>query len=413
MKKTLLTFVAVALLSPLSTSAQMIWVGTWATSPASGPAVVTPDVSLGAEALTVRQVIRMSLGGKKIRLALSNEFGHSPLLISDVHFQGHDTKDSIIPESDREVTFSGKAAVTIPAGRFVTSDPVDFALENSSDVDISFFVPKRPVESVTSHSISRATTYVSSGNEVRSISLTSPKAIQHWYFLKDVQVEAPITSFAIVALGDSITDGFGSTANKNQRWTDALAVRLLANGETKHIAVLNEGISGNRLLTGDAGAGPAAVDRLDRDGLSAPGGKYIILLIGINDIGRATRPHNPNDRVTASDLLNRVTALDLLKGYSQVIHRAHAKGIKVIGATLTPYMHANYASPEGEQMRQAINAFIRQPGNFDGVIDFDKAARDPNHPDEILPAYNDGDHLHPNNAGYQAMAEAVDLSLFR
>ncbi|SNS41542.1 Lysophospholipase L1 [Granulicella rosea] len=401
MKKALSALIALALLSPLPSLAQN-WVGTWAAAPLNWSSVVTPNLSIGSEALTVRQVVHVSLGGRKVRLALSNEFGHSPLLISDVHFQEHDSKDSIIPESDHKVTFSGKAAITIPEGEFVTSDPVDFALENSSDVDISFFVPKRPVTSMTMHPLSRETTYISSGNEVTSISLTSPTTIQHWYFLKNVQVEAPKESFAIVAVGDSITDGFASTADKNRRWTDDLATRLLASPETRHIAVLNEGISGNRLLKPDTG--PALLDRLHRDTLSAPGVKYIVLLIGINDIGRTAKPHNPNDPVTIAELL---------EGYSQVIHRAHADGIKVIGATLTPYTHANYASHEGERMRQALNTFIRQPDNFDGVIDFDKVVRDPNHLDEILPAYNDGDHLHPNDAGYQAMADAVDLSLFR
>lgn len=401
MKKHYLGLLYAAFLVSLPASAQN-WVGTWASSPMSGPPTLSEGLSLGSKDLTVRQVVHISLGGKKVRLSLTNEFGQAPLSISDVHLQQHGTKDSITAGSDHVIKFSGSAAVTIPAGQFVTSDPVDISLGNSSDLDISFLVPKQPLESATLHSLALATSYISAGNETTAASLTSPITIQHWYFVKDLQVDAPKDSFAVVTLGDSITDGAHSTPDTNRRWPDDLAARLLANKKTRHVAVINEGISGNRLLK--EVAGPSALNRLDRDILNAPGAKYVIILEGINDIGRTTMPRKPDDPVTIAQILD---------GFKQIIQRAHAKGLKVIGATLTPYMKATYSSSDGEKMRQTLNAFILQPGNFDGVIDFDKVTRDPQHPDQFLPAYNDGDHLHPNDAGYDAMAKAIDLSLFR
>lgn len=395
-----MTLSAVFLFSMMSHAQN--WVGTWASSPMSSSPSIAEGLSLGAKDLTIREVVRGSLGGKKVRISLTNEFGKSPLVVSNVHLQRHRAADSITPGSDHAVTFSGNASVTIPAGQFVTSDPINLDLPNTADLVVSICVPQQAIESATIHSLSLATSYVALGDQTTAPSLTSPTSVAHWYFLKDIQVDAPKGAFAVVTLGDSITDGAHSTVDANRRWPDDLAMRLLANKKTRNVAVLNEGISGNRLLK--EVAGPSALDRLDRDVLNAPGVKYVILLEGINDIGRTTMPRKPDDPVTTAQILD---------GYRQIIQRAHAKGLKVIGATLTPYLGATYSSPEGEQMRQALNYFILQPGNFDGVIDFDKATRDPQHPGQYLPSFNDGDHLHPNDAGYTAMANAINLSSFR
>lgn len=384
------------------TSRAQNWVGTWAASPMAGSPSVAEGISFGSKDLTVREVVRGSLGGKKIRVSLTNEFGKSPLIVSSVHLQRHGAADSIIPGSDRAVRFSGSSSVTIPPGQFATSDPLDLDLPDTTDLVVSICVPQQEIESATVHALSLATSYVAFGDQTSATSLTSPTSVAHWYFLKDVQIDAPKNAFAVVTLGDSITDGAHSTVDANRRWPDDLATRLLADKKTRNVTVLNEGISGNRLLK--EVTGPSALDRLDRDVLNAPGAKYVILLEGINDIGRTTMPRKPDDPVTTAQILD---------GYRQIIQRVHAKGLKIIGATLTPYLGATYSSPEGEQMRQALNAFILQPGNFDGVIDFDKATRDPQHPGQFLPAFNDGDHLHPNDAGYSAMANAIRPSSFR
>jgi lysophospholipase L1-like esterase len=401
MRKHRFTVLSLALLCSVPLLGQK-WVGTWAASPMAGSTSVGDGLLFGAKDLTIRQVVHLSLGGERISVSLTNEFGTSPLLLSDVHIQLHDKGDSIIPGSDHAVKFSGDNAITIPAGQFVTSDPVNLKVANTSDLVVSFCVPKQPIENATLHWAAFATGYVTAGNEATSVSLTSPATVLHWYFLKDVRVDVPKSSVAVVTLGDSITDGARSTPDHNQRWPDDLARRLLTYKKTEHVSVINEGINGNRVLKDDSG--PSALARLDRDVLSAPGVKYIILLEGINDIGRTTMPRESDDPVTTGQII---------EGYKQIIHRAHEKGIKIIGATLTPYMHAGYYSAEGEQMRQGLNAFIRQPGNFDAVIDFDKVTRNPQQPEQFLPLYNDGDHLHPNDAGYVAMSDAIDLSLFR
>lgn len=401
MKKCVLVLISAVFVSSMPALAQK-WVGTWAASPVPGSPKITDAVLLGSSDLTIRQVIHVSRGGNKLRLSLTNEFGQAPLSISDIHIQQHGVGDAILPSSDHVVKFSGSPSVVIPAGQFVASDPIDMPVPNTSDLTISFCVPKQALQTATLHELSMATSYVSTGDQATAASLTAPTSFQHWYFIKDLQIDSPENSVAVVTLGDSITDGVHSSLDANRRWPDDLAARLLANAGTAHIAVLNEGISGNRVL--QEGTGPAAVDRLDRDVLNAPGARYVILMEGINDVGRTFLRLKPGDPVTTDQIID---------GYKQIIQRVHAKGMKIYGATLTPYMGAGYSSPQGEQMRLALNAFILHPGNFDGVIDFDKVTRDPEHPDHFLPTYNDGDHLHPNDAGYAAMAGAIDLSLFR
>lgn len=382
--------------------AQQRWVGTWAASPVPAPPKINKTITLGAKEITIREIVHLSQGGNTMRVTLTNEFGTGPLTISSAHIAFLAAKDSILPKTDHALTFDGKPTVTIPAGQFLASDPIKLTVPIFSDIVVSLDLPEQKIEKITQHSLAVATTYLGDGDQTTAEAIKEPAKIEHWYFLKDIQVNAEKNSFAIVTLGDSITDGAHATIDTNRRWPNVLATRLAANKKTKNVSVLNEAISGNRVL--QEGTGPAAIDRLDRDVLNAPGAKYVVLLEAINDIGRTAKPRLPADPVTTEQLLD---------AYKQIISRVHAKGLKIIGATLTPYLPAGYSSPEGEKTRQTLNAFIRTPGNFDGVIDFDKATEDPQHPGQFLPAYDCGDHLHPNDAGYAAMGAAIDLKLFR
>ncbi|MBS1814886.1 MAG: SGNH/GDSL hydrolase family protein [Acidobacteria bacterium] len=359
-------------------------------------------ITLGAKEMTIRETVHISQGGSEMRVTLTNEFGETPLTISDAHIAMMATLGRILPNTDHALTFSGKPSVTIPAGQFIASDPIKLTLPIFSDVVVSLCVPEQSLKTVTQHSLSMATTYLADGDQTKSEELQDAYKIEHWYMLKDIQVNAEKHSGAVVTLGDSITDGAHSTPDTNRRWPDVLATRLAANKKTKHVSVLNEGISGNRIL--HDGTGPRALDRLDRDVLNAPGAKWVILLESINDIGHAGQPRNDDDKITADQLI------DAMK---QIVSRCHAKGLKIYGATLTPYLGAKYATPMGEEMRQKVNAFIRTPGNFDGVIDFEKAIEDPANPGHFLPTFDPGDHLHPNDKGYAAMGNAIDLKLFQ
>jgi lysophospholipase L1-like esterase len=298
------------------------------------------------------------------------------------------------------LAFHGEASVTIPPGALVLSDPVALKLPALSDLAISLFIPAQTISSITQHGAAYQTNYMVEGNHVGDKALDDAKKFASWRFVKGVEVMASATSGAIVTFGDSITDGAHSTVDANSRWPDVLAARLHADKKTSELAVLNQGIGGNRLLHDIAG--PSALARFDRDVLAQSGVRYLIVLEGINDIGRTAKPQHPGDPVTAPQMLMAL---------QQIIDRAHAHGIKVYGATLTPYHSAKYASADGETMRAAENAFIRS-GKFDGIIEFDKATQDPANPLELLPAEDSGDHLHPNDAGYKAMGESIDLKLF-
>jgi lysophospholipase L1-like esterase len=272
-----------------------------------------------------------------------------------------------------------------------------------SDLAVSLFLPAQTIDTLTHHSFADATNYEADGNQMAAATLTSPHEISSWQFLKGVDVEAPAKGehAAIVAFGDSITDGAHSSRDANARWPDVLARRLEADKKTAGLGVLNEGIGGGRIL--HDGTGPNALARLDRDVIAQAGVKYLIVMEGINDIGHAEDPVKPYDVVSAGDLI---------AGLEQIAERAHMHGIKVFGATLTPYVGAKYESPAGEQLRQAVNQWIRTTKDLDGVIDFDKATLDPANPGVFLPADDSGDHLHPNDAGYKAMGNAIDLKLF-
>jgi lysophospholipase L1-like esterase len=288
----------------------------------------------------------------------------------------------------------------------VVSDAATLTVKPLSDVAVSLFLPSQPLSLVSRHGFADQTSYMVSGNAVAAAELggasgAEPKTFFSWDFLKGVDVKTDADAGSIVAFGDSITDGAHSTRDSNARWPDFLAARLIAG--KKHLGVLNQGIGGNRVLHDNTG--PNALARFDRDVLAQAGVKYVVLMESINDIGHAADP-NPAKRYDI------VTAEDLIDGLTQMARRAHTHGIKAIGATLTPYIGAGYQSAEGETMRQAVNTWIRTTKELDGVVDFDKATDDPDHHGVFLPEYDSGDHLHPKDAGYRAMGDAVDLKLF-
>lgn len=282
------------------------------------------------------------------------------------------------------------------------SDPVDLAVAPLSDVAVSFFIPSQVMRGETAHLFADQDNFVADGDQSSAATLTNPTTLNSWYFLDGVDVPAVEGSRAIVTLGDSITDGAHSTNNANRRWPDVLAARLKQEHGLENVSVLNEGIGGNRVLNEQTG--PSALSRLDRDVLAQDGVKYVIVLESINDIGRLARLTAPEDEVTAQQLE---------EGLRQIADAAHQHGIKAIGATLTPYVGANYSSDRGEQVREDVNNWIRTSGTFDGVIDFDQITRDPQNPNRFNPADDSGDHLHPGDAGYKAMGDGIDLKLFK
>ena len=379
-----------------ATPPQDHWVGTWATAPYAAP---NKDGGLGSTATTLRQIVHVSLGGSRVRIVLSNEFGTDPLTIGEASIALRTTGSEIA--SPAPLTFSGNGSITIPPGAVAVSDPAGLNLPALSDLAVSIFLPAQTIHVISHHGFAAQNSYSIEGNAAATPSLEAPKTFTSWYFLKDVDVLADANDAAIVTFGDSITDGALSTYNTNSRWPDVLARRLHEGKGTASIGVLNEGIGGNRVL--HDGTGPSALARFDRDVLSQAGVKYLIIMESINDIGSTTNPKNPHDPVTAADLI---------AGLQQMAERAHIHGIKVFGATLTPYVGAGYQSPAGETMRSAINAWIRSSKSLDGVIDFDMATRDPANPAVFAKFADSGDHLHPGDAGYKAMGDAIDLKLF-
>ena len=382
------------------------WVGSWAAS----QQLVEPANSLNPDDLcdaTLRQIVHLSLGGSEIRLRLSNRFGSTPLHITAVHVAKpvSPADDKIVDSSDKALMFSGLPEVTIPPHADYVSDPVSFPVSALSNLAITLHTDG-PTAEQTGHPGSRATSYIRHGDLVSARELSQAKTIQHWYFIAGVDVLAAPDASSVVVLGDSITDGHGATTDGNDRWTDVLAQRLDAQPATSNVAVLNQGIGGNHLLTD--GLGPNALSRFDQDVLAQPGVRYLIVLEGINDIGKLAREGDVSQG-EHHELVRQIFA-----AYDQIITRAHSHDIKVIGATLTPFVGSNYYHPKksDEAARLAINEWIRTPGHFDSVIDFDKVTRDPEHTDRLLPAFDCGDHLHPSPAGYAAMAQAVPLSLF-
>jgi lysophospholipase L1-like esterase len=387
-------------------AAETHWVGSWATA----QQLVEPGNALSADNLrdaTLRQIVHLSVGGSEIRLRLSNRFGTTPLHLTAVHVARplSSSSDKIVPASDKALTFSGSSDVTIPPHADYISDPVSFTLVALSDLAITLHVDVSPDEQ-TGHPGSRATSYLMHGDLVSALELPGAHTCEHWYFVAGIDVAAPPQASAVVILGDSITDGHGATTNGNDRWTDILAQRLQSQPTTRNLAVLNQGIGGNHLLTD--GLGPNALARFDHDVIAQPGVCYLIILEGINDIGMLAR-NGEVSRAEHDALVHRI-----IGAYQQMLPRAHTHNIKVLGATIMPFVGSNYYHPDpaSEADRQAINEWIRTPGRFDAVIDFDQITRDPAHPERLLPAFDSGDHLHPSPSGYAAMAEGVPLSLF-
>jgi lysophospholipase L1-like esterase len=389
-----------------NSAATQHWVASWGAS----QQIPEPQNALPYNDLrdaTVRQIFHLSLGGPALRVHLSNAFGTEPLHFTSVYIARplSPASTAIDPASDKALTFSGASDVIVPAGAEAISDPISYSVAPLSDLAVTFHLDEPPLPQ-TGHPGSRATSYYVHGDLVSAANLPDAQRVDHWYQIAEIDVEAQPDARSIVALGDSITDGHGATTNGNDRWTDVLAARLQASLSTREIGVSNQGIGGNHLLTD--GLGPNALARFDRDALAAAGVRWLIVFEGVNDLGGLAR----NGEVSPAEhaaLVERVLA-----AYRQIIERAHAHGLRVYGATITPYVGSNYyhPGPLSEADRQAVNEWIRAAGHFDAVIDFDAIVRDPQEPDRLLPAYDCGDHLHPSPAGYKAMADAVPLALF-
>ena len=407
---------ALAILASTQAYAATKWIGTWAASPQ--PPI--PGSVRTFRNQTVRLIVHTSAPGARVRIRLSNTFGDRPLIIGAAHIARRTTGADIDPASDRALKFHGHSSVTIPARSIVVSDPVDLNAPALSDLAISLFFPEA-TEATTGHVLAKQTNYISpeTGDATASATFPADKTMRYWPFLTGIDVEAPSGGATIVAFGSSLTDGDGSTTDKNKRFPDILAERL-QNGGHAELGVLNEGIIGNRLLSDrlppkfaqqfGGALGEAGLTRFDRDALAQPGVKYIIMGLGINDIAF------PGSFTDAKEV---VTAESLIAGYRQIIKRAHRKGIRVIGTTLSPFEDSffedppmTFFTPEKEAVREKVNAWILNSREFDGVVDIDAAVRDPNHPTRILAAYDSGDHLHPNDAGYVAQANLIPLELF-
>ena len=356
---------------------------------------------------TVRQIFHLSIGGSAVRVHLSNAFGTEALHFTSVHIARplSTASSAIDPASDRPLSFAGNADVLVPAGAEFVSDPLQIEVAPSSDLAVTFHLDSPPARE-TGHPGSRATSYYVHGDFVGAASLTDPKHVDHWYQVAGIDVQAARGAAAVVAIGDSITDGHGATTNGNDRWTDVLAVHLQSSSATRNIGVSNQGIGGNHLLTD--GLGPNALARFDRDALAPAGVRWVIVFEGVNDLGGIAFKGDASAADHAA-LVQRILA-----AYEQMISRAHAHGLRVYGATITPYTGSGYyhPGPQNEADRQAVNQWIRAAGHFDAVIDFDAVVRDPQHPDQLLPAFDCGDRLHPSPAGYKAMGEAIPLDLF-
>ena len=392
------------------------WVATWgAAMVATDSAGASPGHAPDLTGLTLREIVHTSVGGQQVRVWLSNRFGTEPLHIGAVHIaiaarsrvganpDGTPNESAIQAGTDRPLAFDNMESVVIPPGAEVVSDPVALNVPALTDIDISIYFPDHTI-ATTEHADAQQTSYAAHGDVVGAPSLTGKSwPIHSWYVLTGVDVYAPGDS-AVIAFGDSITDGWQSTPNKNHRWPDYLASRLAAEAVRRNngvLGVVNVGISGNRVLR--YGWGPDGVSRINRDILARDGARYVIILEGINDIGRFTSDHPP----PYGDLTQRLEA-----GIAQIVTQAHLHCMEVIGATMTPYQGSAYYTVAGDQVRQSVNKWIRTSPIFDGVADFDKAVRAPQNPLHLAAQFDSGDHLHPNDAGYKAMANAIDLGLF-
>jgi lysophospholipase L1-like esterase len=370
---------------PAGAAADPSWTGTWAASPQAGGASFNQQ--------TLRQIVHTSISGTAARVQLSNAFGSGPVTITDVHVARRTNGSSVDPSTDQRVTFGGSTTVTMAAGSKAVSDSVPFAVSALSDVAVSFYLPQQ-VSNATQHQLGEQTNYLSPGDVAGNASLSSPQTNGSYTFLANLDVLNSAAQGAVATLGASITDGVAAAADANRRWPNDLAVRLNASGRT--VGVLNQGISGNALL--HDGAGQSAVNRFNRDVLQQPNIKWVIFADDpINDVNNSNPP----------------SGAQLTTALSQMITAAHQAGVKFLCATLTPFKPDSGWTQAGEDSRDAYDAFVRGSGSgCDGVVDIDTATHDPANPQQYLPAYDNGDHLHPNTNGLQAIADAVDLSLF-
>ncbi|MFR9787467.1 SGNH/GDSL hydrolase family protein [Streptomyces sp. MB22_4] len=389
------------------------WVNTWTSMPQltepgnMPPAPFTQPGRVFADS-TVRQTVHVSVGGTHLRLRFSNAFGGAALPITGASVAlpagGRAGVGAVQAGTTRKVTFDGRTSTVVPVGAEAVSDPLDFDLRPGSNLTVTLYLADgQASDDITSHPGSRTTSYMAGGNHLDDADLGGAATTQHWYFLSGVEVWSRRGTAAAVVVGDSLTDGRGSTTDANDRWPDQLLARLRSRPETSGVAVLNQAAGGNRVL--NDGLGPNALARFDRDVLAQSGVKWLILFEGVNDIGTAE----------ATEAAQKKVAADLIAAYDQIIVRAHAQGIPVYGATLTPFGgNTGYDDPDGhrEAARQTVNRWIRTSGRFDAVLDFDRAVRDPEQPRRIQPSSDVGDHLHLNPAGYQVLADTVPDRLF-
>ena len=374
------------------------WVGTWTTA----PQLVEPHNMPPAPGLTdntIRQIVRVSVGGDMVRLRFSNAFSKSPVEMKSVAIAQVSEGSSIEISFQKLLKFKKNESVTMNPGGEVYSDPINFNLKSGSLIAITIHFGQTSPD-VTGHPGSRTTSFILPGNNIASADFSGSIKTDHWYVIQGIDVKASKNSKAVAVLGNSITDGRGSGTNKQNRWPDILSARLLANEATKNIGVLNLGIGGNCVVRG--GLGPTALERFDRDILSQNNVRWLIILEGINDIG-SIKTDEQADKI----------AKELIRAYDEMITKAHAKGILVYGATILPFAKSFYDTPQRQKARDAVNEWIRNSGKFDAVIDFDKIMRNPYDVITILPDMHDGDFLHPNEAGYRRMGENVDLELFK
>jgi lysophospholipase L1-like esterase len=375
-------------------SAKECWIGTWV----SGQQLTEPRNLPPAPGLsnnTLRQVVHVTLGGSKLRVQFSNTYGSSPVTIKAAHLAVSKGGSAIDTATDRALTFKGASSITIPAKEAVYSDTIDFNVAPLSNLAVSIYFGETSAD-VTGHPGSRTTSYIQTGDAVTATDMESAVKTDHWYILSGIDLRLDDSYACVVTLGDSIADGRGSTTNGNDRWPDNLARRLQADPNTAKISVLNQGIGGNAVVSG--GLGPTALERFKRDVLGQSGVRWVVILEGVNDIGGSK---------------SEKIATDLIAAYEQFIDKARAHDILVYGVPILPFGGSMYDSNDHEAARQTVNKWIRTSGKFDAVIDLDAAVRDPANPNRLLPAYDTGDHLHLNVAGYQKMAEAIDLDLFK
>lgn len=409
MMRRALTLLAGALLLPAS-AAQARWITSWAASPVPpGPSMGPMPASPSFDDQTIRQTLRLSAGGGALRVRLSNAYGEGPLAIGGARVAILDADGRERPGTSRRLTFGGATTATIPKGAPFVSDTVALPAPPFAKVAVTLYLPGK-TGPCTCHPVGLEPAELSARGDFSAAPFAAATTLTTRAFLTAIEVDASASAQTVVALGDSITDGVGSTPGADRRWPDVLADRLHKAGLLRGVA--NAGISGNRVL--NDGAGVSALARFDDDVLALPGVSTVILLEGVNDLGLSFG-HFSGDfaRMMGNRPQPRVTADDIIAGYRQLIARAHAHGIRVIGATILPYKGALYWTPEGEAARTAINRFIRTGGAFDGMVDFDAAVRDPSDPAAMRAGTHMGDHLHGSDAGYKAMADAIDLRLLR